>query len=638
MPKYFPLLGLLPLWGLLACPAAAGDPGDNSAIVATWTGGSLSRTDYQNWLEFQGVEDSPEALRELVLLQTLATISREKDLDQDPRMRLEVEALDQRLLVPALRRDVLTRVKVGDQEVEALYRENPQAFQGPRKLRLRNLYKRLGAAPDAAEAVRERMGEIHRQLLEGADFETLARRESESQSRFRGGHLGYVDPDALPPAVGAVVRDLTPGQISPPVEHGDGMTIFLCDAIQAARTPTPDAVREKIRTQLLRRQGRQRWAEVEALLLAKGAPRLTPDSPETVLEMPDYRMSTEDLATLVAMRLDGKKPTDLDRSQREKLLRDWAQGVLNVRHAVELGLHQDPRIAAALRWQRLRLLANRELVRRVEARFQPPTEAESRAHFAAHPERYQELASYDLSLIHFRGEDDLDSGPESAPAERIAQAETVARRIETGELSFEEAARRYSIHPSAAKGGRIGWFPQRQAVAWGATGIHALRQLEPGQQSGLLHLDSGLWILHLHARREAQQLSFEDAREQIQQELGQQRVTALESALQEEHLQEIGLRIPSAAAPPRVLRWSTANEFENYGYHVYRGLQEDGPFERLTEEAIPGAGTTDLPQSYRFEDPTAEPGVDYYYYVESVSTSGQRKRLTPVRRVGEKEP
>jgi len=638
MPRYFPILVLLPLWGLLACAAAVAEPGGDSAPVATWHGGSLSRADYQSWLEFQGVEDSPEAIRELVLVQTLAAISREKGLDQEPRMRLEVEALDQRLLVPALRREVLAGVKVSDQEVEALYRQNPQAFQGPRKLRLLNLYKRLGTTPDGAAAVRGRMAVLHRQLLEGADFETLARRESESQTRFRGGHLGYVDPDALPPAVSAVVRDLKPGQISPPVEHGDGVTIFLCEEVRAARTPNPDAVREKIRTQLARRQGRQRWAEVEALLLATGAPRLTPDSPKTVLEMSDYRMSAEDLATLVAMRLDGKKPTDLDRAQREKLLRDWAQGVLNVRHAIALGLHQDPRIAAALRWQRLRLLANRELVRRVEARFQPPTEEVIRAHFAAHRKRYQELASYDLSLIHFRGEDDLDAGPGSASAERIAQAETVVHRIETGELSFEEAARRYSIHPSAAQGGRIGWLPQRQAVAWGATGIHALRQLEPGQQSGLLHLESGLWLFHLHARREARPLSFEDAREQIQQELGQQRVTALESALREEHLHEIGLEIPSTAAPPRVLRWSTANEFENYGYHVYRGLQEDGPFERLTEEVIPGAGTTDLPQSYRFEDPTAEPDVAYYYYVESVSTSGQRKRLTPVRRVGEKEP
>lgn len=82
---------------------------------------------------------------------------------------------------------------------------------------------------------------------------------------------------------------------------------------------------------------------------------------------------------------------------------------------------------------------------------------------------------------------------------------------------------------------------------------------------------------------------------------------------------------------PVVLRWSTATEFERYGYHVYRGADPDGPFERLTDESIPAAGSTDLPQHYRFEDRTARPGSVYFYFVESVSTSGERERFTPVR-------
>ncbi len=82
---------------------------------------------------------------------------------------------------------------------------------------------------------------------------------------------------------------------------------------------------------------------------------------------------------------------------------------------------------------------------------------------------------------------------------------------------------------------------------------------------------------------------------------------------------------------PVVLRWSTATEFERHGYHVFRGADPDGPFERLTDESIPGAGTTDLPQHYRFEDRTARPGSVYFYFVESVSTSGERERFTPVR-------
>ncbi len=94
-----------------------------------------------------------------------------------------------------------------------------------------------------------------------------------------------------------------------------------------------------------------------------------------------------------------------------------------------------------------------------------------------------------------------------------------------------------------------------------------------------------------------------------------------------------GLRREAGAgvvADPITLRWSTASEFENYGYHVYRSRSSDGPFDRLTDEAVEGAGTTDLEQHYSYSDETAEVDVCYFYFVESISVHGTRKRITPV--------
>ncbi len=89
----------------------------------------------------------------------------------------------------------------------------------------------------------------------------------------------------------------------------------------------------------------------------------------------------------------------------------------------------------------------------------------------------------------------------------------------------------------------------------------------------------------------------------------------------------------SDAAPEALensIKWSTASEVDNFGYDVYRALGEDGPWDRVTSEAIEGAGTTDEPSHYRFADDTIEPGTTYYYYVESISMSGARKRFTPI--------
>ncbi|MEM8962188.1 MAG: hypothetical protein AAGD38_11965 [Acidobacteriota bacterium] len=78
------------------------------------------------------------------------------------------------------------------------------------------------------------------------------------------------------------------------------------------------------------------------------------------------------------------------------------------------------------------------------------------------------------------------------------------------------------------------------------------------------------------------------------------------------------------------LRWTTASEVDNFGYDVYRGESEEGPFERITESPIPGAGTTDEPTDYVWVDDTIDPYTNYWYFVESISLSNDRERFTPV--------
>ncbi len=84
------------------------------------------------------------------------------------------------------------------------------------------------------------------------------------------------------------------------------------------------------------------------------------------------------------------------------------------------------------------------------------------------------------------------------------------------------------------------------------------------------------------------------------------------------------------------IKWSTASEVDNFGYNVYRGTSEDGPFERVNEEIIEGAGTTDLTSRYEFVDETIDPDTAYWYYVESIAMDGTRERFTPVVRVAPK--
>jgi len=83
-------------------------------------------------------------------------------------------------------------------------------------------------------------------------------------------------------------------------------------------------------------------------------------------------------------------------------------------------------------------------------------------------------------------------------------------------------------------------------------------------------------------------------------------------------------------APKNTLKWTTASEVDNFGFDIFRSDSEDGPFEKMTHDPLPGAGTTDEPQAYLWEDFDINKGQDYYYYVESISMAGVRERFSPI--------
>lgn len=87
----------------------------------------------------------------------------------------------------------------------------------------------------------------------------------------------------------------------------------------------------------------------------------------------------------------------------------------------------------------------------------------------------------------------------------------------------------------------------------------------------------------------------------------------------------------AASAARVVLEWSARNEEGVYGYLVYRSLHREGPYRRINPEIIharhePAPATT----SYRFADTDVEPGRTYYYYLDTVSQSGLKQRLSGV--------
>ena len=77
------------------------------------------------------------------------------------------------------------------------------------------------------------------------------------------------------------------------------------------------------------------------------------------------------------------------------------------------------------------------------------------------------------------------------------------------------------------------------------------------------------------------------------------------------------------------IKWATASEVDNFGYDVFRGDSETGQFVKINQNTIPGAGNSDTPSRYEYTDSAIAEGKTYWYYVESISMTGQREKFTP---------
>lgn len=90
---------------------------------------------------------------------------------------------------------------------------------------------------------------------------------------------------------------------------------------------------------------------------------------------------------------------------------------------------------------------------------------------------------------------------------------------------------------------------------------------------------------------------------------------------------------PSSAPTDGVratLTWKATKEEGVYGYLVYRATDREGPYRRLGRDIVHVSQEPGEIHAYRFEDATVEAGRTYYYYLDKISTTGEKSRFSGV--------
>lgn len=171
------------------------------------------------------------------------------------------------------------------------------------------------------------------------------------------------------------------------------------------------------------------------------------------------------------------------------------------REAFEAGLAAQGQTMDMVRDRVRNSILSQRIISIMIARKVVVTKEDIERHYETHGHEFTADKSVDVSLIVF------------PPA---ANAESLAAKIQSGALSFENVAKEYSVGPQPAQGGRLGLVPWRDLIPPLQA---AITNLEDGQVSQMFSLETYKAMAKLNASTAGRQMTLEEATPDIERVL-----------------------------------------------------------------------------------------------------------------------
>ncbi len=152
--------------------------------------------------------------------------------------------------------------------------------------------------------------------------------------------------------------------------------------------------------------------------------------------------------------------------------------------------------------------------------------------------------AHDTLVENFEPQTEYNAAHIIVPSEEEAAA--LKAEIEGG-ADFAEVAREHSQDGAAAQGGSLGWFGPGQMVPEFEA---AVAGMEPGEVVGPIETQFGWHLIQLNETRETEPPALEDVREELADQVRQERLNAEVEALRE----EAKVERPETGIPPQAVR------------------------------------------------------------------------------------
>jgi peptidyl-prolyl cis-trans isomerase SurA len=127
-----------------------------------------------------------------------------------------------------MRKEVGSRINIGNDEVKKYYDEHPQEFTRPEQVELSEIFLSTeGKSPEEIAAVQKKAEDLHQRVVNGEEFGEIAKRYSEgSTAKEQSGDLGTYQRGQLSPQLEAVVFKMDKGQITDVIQTKTGFEVL----------------------------------------------------------------------------------------------------------------------------------------------------------------------------------------------------------------------------------------------------------------------------------------------------------------------------------------------------------------------------------------------------------------------------
>lgn len=231
---------------------------ENKEVLAKVSDVEITRTDVNNFIanlganayRFKNEEGIKKVTDELVAQQLMYYDALDRGLDKEEAFVTELEKSGEALLKQYAISKLVKDVSVSDEEIKEFYEQNKENFKEKMKFNADHI---LVADETLAN-------EIHDKIVNGENFEQLAKEYSTCPSKEKGGNLGTFTEGQMVKEFEDAVKTMELGSISGPVKTQFGYHIVrLNERNEESFTPI-EKVKSQINDYLLKQKQQELYA------------------------------------------------------------------------------------------------------------------------------------------------------------------------------------------------------------------------------------------------------------------------------------------------------------------------------------------------------------------------------------------